>query len=141
MSTKENRVDISDELFKLIQEAINVGFGQIQEEDDEVLPALITPSSIIALPVQKLNEIFPMIQKLLESSDLKQGALVYNVYLTLESKRTRAMFAEGWEYRASHYVASRRVLRTTFAENQEMFVNVAAPLARARGAATFTNIS
>lgn len=97
MSTKENILDISDELFKLIHEAINAGFGQVQEEDDEVLPALITTSSIIALPGQNLSEIFPVIQKLLEAGNLKRGALVYNGHLTLEGKRTRAMFAEGYE--------------------------------------------
>jgi hypothetical protein len=97
LSTKENILDISDELFKLIHEAINAGFGQVQEEDDEVLPALITTSSIIALPGQNLSEIFPVIQKLLESGNLKRGALVYNGHLTLEGKRTRAMFAEGYE--------------------------------------------
>src|SRR5947209_6413525 len=78
LSTKENRLDIGDELLGLIREAINAGFGQIEDEDDEVLPALITTSSIIALPGQNLGEIFPVIQKLLESSSLKQGALVYN---------------------------------------------------------------
>jgi hypothetical protein len=71
LSTRENRLDISDELLKLIHQAINAGFEQVQEEDNEVLPALFTTSSIIALPGQKLSEIFPVIQKLLDSGNLK----------------------------------------------------------------------
>jgi hypothetical protein len=58
---------------------------------------VITPSSIFALPGHNLSEIFPVIQKLLESGNLKRGALVYNGHQTLESKRARAMFAEGYE--------------------------------------------
>jgi hypothetical protein len=97
LSTRENLLDISDELLTLIREAINNGFGQVEKEDNDVLPALITTSAIIAFPGQNLSEIFPVIQKQLESGSLKQGALVYNGYLTLEGKRTRAMFAEGYE--------------------------------------------
>lgn len=97
LTKEENTLDISDELLNIIREAINAGFGQVQEDDIDVLPALFTSSSIVAFPVQKLSEIFPVIQKVLESGSLKQGALVYNGFLTLEGKRTRAMFAEGYE--------------------------------------------
>jgi hypothetical protein len=97
LSTRENRLEISDELLKLIRQAINFGFSQVEEKDVDVLPGLITTSSITAFPEQNLSEIFPVIQKLLESGGLKQGALVYNGHLTLEGKRTRAMFAEGYE--------------------------------------------
>jgi len=69
----------------------------VQEDDIDITPLLVTSSSIIAFHVQKLSEIFPVIQKVLESDSLKQGALVYNGFLTLEEKRTRAMFAEGYE--------------------------------------------
>lgn len=97
MSAKENISDVGDEPLKLIHEATNAGFGQVQDEDDEILPALITTSSIIALPGQQLNEIFTVIQKLLESGNLKHGALVYNGFLTLGGERARAMFANGYE--------------------------------------------
>jgi hypothetical protein len=97
LSTNENILDISDELLNLIHEAINAGFGLVQEEDDEVIPALITTSAIIMLPEQKLSETYPVIQELLASSNLKHGALVYNGHLTIEGKRARAMFAEGYE--------------------------------------------
>jgi hypothetical protein len=97
LSTRENRLNISNELLGLIRQAINAGFAQVEEEDTDVLPALITASSIIALPQQNLSEVFPLIQKLLEAGSMKHGALVYNGYLTLQDKRSRAMIAEGYE--------------------------------------------
>jgi len=97
LTKEENILDIDDELHNLVREAIDTGYGLVQEDDIDITPMLVTSSMITVFPEQKLSEIFPVIQKALESGSLKHGALVYNGFLTLEGKRTRAMFAEGYE--------------------------------------------
>jgi hypothetical protein len=88
---------LSDELYKLVRDAVDMGFQQVSEEDNNVIPALVTASSIIVLPDQNLRQIYALIQKSLAASKMKYGALLYNGYLTLEGKRSRAMFVEGYE--------------------------------------------
>lgn len=97
LTKEENTLDISDELHNLVRDAIGNGYGLVQEDDFDITPILVTSSMITAFPAQKLNEIYTVIQKMLESGSLKQGVLVYNGFLTQEGVRTRALFAEGYE--------------------------------------------
>ena len=97
LTKEENILDIDDELHNLVREAIDTGYGLVQEDDIDITPLLVTSSSIVAFPEQKLSEIFPVIQKAFESGSIKHGALVYNGFLTQDGTRTRAMFAEGYE--------------------------------------------
>jgi hypothetical protein len=97
LTKEENTLDIGDELHNLVREAIDTGYGLVWEDDIDITPMLVTSSMITVFPEQKLSEIFPLIQKALESGSLKHGALVYNGFLTQDGTRTRAMFAEGYE--------------------------------------------
>jgi hypothetical protein len=96
---QDHLLDIDDELLKLVRQAINTGFAQVQdeEEDTDILPALITDTAIIVLEVQKPNDIFTTTQDLLASGIVKRGVLIYSGYLTLRGERTRVIFAEGYE--------------------------------------------
>ena len=58
---EENILDIDDELHNLVREAIDTDYGLVQEDDIDITPLLVTSSSIVAFPEQKLSEIFPVI--------------------------------------------------------------------------------
>ena len=63
LTKEENTLDISDELHKLVREAIDSGYGLVQEADTDITPLLVTSSSITVFPEQKLNEVYSIIQK------------------------------------------------------------------------------